>query len=105
MGTQARRSPRYSFYASAQITELRTETLLTTRVSELSRHGCYFDMLTPLRLGTPLKVQISNQGQTFEAKGRVIYIHPNMGMGVAFDEIEAGHELVIEKWLNDLGGS
>ena len=105
MGTQARRSPRYSFYASAQITELRTGMPLTTRTSELSRHGCYFDMLTPLRLGTAVKVQVSNQGQTFEAKGRVIYIHPNMGMGVAFDEIEAGQELVIEKWLSDLRGT
>lgn len=105
MGTQARRSPRYSLYATAQVTELRTETRLTTRTSELSRHGCYLDMLTPLRLGTAVKVQISNQGQTFEAKGRVIYCHPNMGMGVAFDEIEAGNVLVIEKWLSDLRGS
>ncbi|HEX4546716.1 MAG TPA: PilZ domain-containing protein [Candidatus Acidoferrum sp.] len=105
MGTQARRSPRYSFYASAQITDLRTGMPLTTRTSELSRHGCYLDMLTPLRLGTAVKVQVSNQEQTFEAKGRVIYIHPNMGMGVTFDEIEAGQELVIEKWLSDLRGT
>ena len=105
MRTQVRRSPRYSLFASARITELQTETRLTTRTSELSRHGCYLDMLTPLRLGMAVKVQIIHGGQTFEAKGRVIYCQPNMGMGVAFDEIEADNEIVIEKWLSDLRGS
>jgi hypothetical protein len=42
MSSEGRRSPRFAFYASAEITELRTQTRLTARTSELSRHGCYY---------------------------------------------------------------
>ena len=38
---------------------------------------------------------------TFEAAGRVIYPQPNMGMKVAFDEIEADQVVTLEKWLSD----
>jgi hypothetical protein len=105
MSSEGRRSPRYPFYASAQITELQTQTGITARTNELSRHGCYMDMVNPLPLGTAVKIQIIHHEQTFDATGHVIYSQPNMGMGVAFDEIEARYVLVLEKWLRDLSGS
>ena len=105
MSSEGRRSPRYPCYASAEITELRTQTRLTARTSELSRHGCYMDMVNPLPLGTTVKIRLIHHEQPFDATGRVIYSQPNMGMGVAFDEIEAGYVVVLEKWLSDLSGS
>jgi hypothetical protein len=105
MSSEGRRSPRFPFYASARITELQTQTGITARTSELSRHGCYMDMVNPLPLGTIVKIQLVHHEQTFDATGHVIYSQPNMGMGVAFDEIEAGYVLVLEKWLSDLSGS
>jgi PilZ domain-containing protein len=105
MGSEVRRSPRFPFYASAEITEFPTQTRLTTRTSELSRHGCYIDVMNPLPLGTAVKIQIIHHEQTFDANGRVIYSQPNMGMGVAFDEIEVGQVPALEKWLSDLRGS
>ena len=105
MSLEGRRSPRFAFYASAEITELQTQTRLTARTSELSRHGCYMDMVNPLPLGTTVKIQLIHHEQTLDATGRVIYSQQNMGMGVAFDEIEAGYVLVLEQWLNDLSGS
>jgi hypothetical protein len=105
MSSEGRRSPRYPFYASAEITELRTQTRLTARTSELSRHGCYMDMVNPLPRGTTVKIQLIHHEQSFDATGRVICSQPNMCMGVAFDEIEAGYVVVLEKWLSDLSGS
>jgi PilZ domain-containing protein len=105
MGSEVRRSPRYPFYASAQITEFQRQTGMTARTSELSRHGCYMDMLNPLPLGTTVKIQLIHHEQTFETNGHVIYSQPNMGMGVAFDEIEVGQVVALEKWLSDLSGS
>jgi PilZ domain len=102
MGSQVRRCPRYSFYASAEIVELETKTRMTTRTSELSRYGCYLDMLNPLPLGTRVIIQILYNERTFGATGRVIYSHRNMGMGVAFDQMEAPHEQTLEKWLSAL---
>ncbi len=102
MGSQVRRCPRYPFYASAEIVEQRTQTRMATRTSELSRYGCYLDMLNPLPLGTAVKIQILCNEQTFGATGRVIYSQRNMGMGVAFDEMEAPEEQTLTKWLSAL---
>jgi hypothetical protein len=107
MGSQVRRSTRYPFYASAEIVELKTQTRMATRTSELSRHGCYMDMPNPLPLGTTVRIEISYNRETFGATGRVIYSQHNMGMGVAFDEeeMEILEKKVLEKWLHHLKGS
>jgi hypothetical protein len=105
MSSEGRRSPRFAFYASAEITELQTETRLTARTSELSRHGCYMDMVNPLPLRTNVRIKLVHHEQTFDAAGRVIYSQPNMGMGVAFDEIEPGQVVTLEKWLSDVSNS
>jgi hypothetical protein len=102
MGSQVRRCPRYPFYASAEIEEQKTQTRLTTRTSELSRYGCYLDMLNPLPLGTAVKIEILYNEQTFDALGRVIYSQPNMGMGVAFDDMETPQEQTLANWLSHL---
>jgi hypothetical protein len=104
MSSENRRSPRYPFYASAEITELQTQTRLTARTSELSRHGCYMDMVNPLPLGTTVKIQLIHHEQKLDTNGHVIYSQPNMGMGVAFDEIAVDQVVTLEKWLSDLSG-
>jgi hypothetical protein len=102
MGLDSRRSPRYPFYAAAEITELQTKTGVTARTSELSRHGCYMDMMNPLPLATRVKIQITHQDEIFEAMGNVIYAQPNMGMGVSFELPETKDEATLEKWLQEL---
>ncbi len=102
---ERRRSPRYPFFASALITDLQTKIGMTARTSELSRYGCYMDMLNPLPLNTAVKIQVTYQEQVLDASGRVIYSQPNMGMGVSFDEIERDHEALLEKWLEEIRGN
>lgn len=105
MTSERRRSARYPFFASAEITEPQTGVHLIVRTSELTLHGCYFDMMNPLPSGSVVKVQILDHDQTFETKGHVIYSQANMGMGVVFDEVGAGHQLTLEKWLTKLRGA
>jgi hypothetical protein len=102
MVSEQRRSPRYPFYASAEITELQTRTKITARTSELSRHGCYMDMMNPFPLGTNVSIQITDREQQFEAAGHVVYSQANIGMGVAFEALQAGDEVTLEKWLAEL---
>jgi hypothetical protein len=102
MRTKERRVPRYPFYAAAEITETKSETKMSARTSELSRHGCYIDMLNPLPLGMSVKVRIVNSEQTFEATGRVVYSQRNMGMGVAFDTARLESAQILDKWIKEL---
>jgi hypothetical protein len=76
---------------------------LTGRTSELSLHGCYFDMMNPLPVGNAVKIVIRHEAQIFEAAGHVIYSQSNVGMGVAFDEVQVDHQVVLEAWMSKLG--
>jgi hypothetical protein len=103
MPTDTRRVPRYPFFASAEITERKSETRLIARTSELSRYGCYMDMMNPLPLDTAVRIVIVYHDQSFSANGSVIYSQPNMGMGISFEMIDAGQQAIIEKWLTEMG--
>lgn len=102
MGQEKRRTPRYSFIASAELIELRADVRIVTRVSELSRHGCYLDMMNPFPKDTKVLVKISAGEAFFEAKGMIVYSQPNMGAGCRFDEIEEQYVPVLERWLDEM---
>lgn len=99
MADERRRTPRYPFIAVAELIDEQARTKMDTRVSELSLHGCYFDMVNPLPDGTPIHVKVYFENEFFEAKGKVIYAHPNLGMGVTFDEIPSYSMPILKKWL------
>ena len=96
-----RRGPRYSFIASAELVEQQADARIASRVSELSLHGCYLDMMNPFPTGTLVVVKISAGAQHFEAKSKVVYSQPNMGAGVVFLEVEPNSSAVLERWLEE----
>ncbi|HXE32868.1 MAG TPA: PilZ domain-containing protein [Verrucomicrobiae bacterium] len=101
MGSERRRTPRYTFIASAELIEEASDVRIATRVSELSLYGCYLDMMNPFPVGTLVLVKISAGDAFFEAKSKIVYAQPNMGAGVVFLEIEAQYQPVLERWLDE----
>jgi hypothetical protein len=99
---EKRRSPRYSFIASAELIEERADVRIATRVSELSLHGCYLDMMNPFPKGTMVLVKISAGDAFFEAKSQIVYSQPNMGAGVGFLAVEPASQIVLDRWLDEL---
>ena len=105
MDSERRRAPRYLIIADAEITEIASETKLSARTSDLSVGGCFLDMLNPSPEGTEIAVRISRADATFTARGRVVFLFPNMGMGVMFTSVPASQQAVLEKWLEELSRS
>jgi hypothetical protein len=99
MDRERRRTPRYIFIASAELYEEHSDLRVASRVSELSLHGCYLDMMNPFPTGTLILVKIFAGEMTFQAKSKVVYSTPNMGAGVAFLEVESKYENVLNQWL------
>jgi hypothetical protein len=97
---EKRRGPRYSFIASAELIEERADVRIASRVSELSRFGCYLDMMNPFPTGTMVLVKIAAGDAFFEAKGKIVYSQPNMGAGVGFLEVAPPSQEVLERWLD-----
>lgn len=98
---EKRRSPRYSFIASAELIEERADVRIASRVSELSRFGCYLDMMNPFPTGTMVLVKISAGDAFFEAKAKIVYSQPNMGAGVGFLEVGQPSQEALDRWLEE----
>ncbi len=97
---ERRRTPRYSFVASAEVIADTSDVRVATSVSELSLHGCYLDMAIPFPLSTQIALKISAAHEVFHSKGRVIYLHPGIGAGVAFLDVAPEFRAVLESWLD-----
>ena len=98
--TDRRAAPRFSLILLAEVMDLLSSTKFTARTSDVSRKGCYIDMLNPLPQGTKINVRLQNEKETFEARGRVIYVSPGLGMGVAFaEDVPANQLAVLDRWL------
>jgi hypothetical protein len=96
--TNRRRTPRYPFIATAEIVEKSSHASSSTRVSELSLHGCYLDMPHPLPKDAPVIVKIYSEGKFFEASGVVVYSLP-AGVGIFFQDIRPQFLSVLKQWL------
>jgi hypothetical protein len=101
MERERRRTPRYIFIASAELFEEHSEVRVASRVSELSLHGCYLDMMNPFPPGTIILLKIFAGNLTFQSKARVIYATQNVGAGVAFLDVEPKYEYVIRHWMEE----
>jgi hypothetical protein len=105
MDSERRRAPRYPFIADAEVTEIASDTKLNAKTSDLSIGGCFLDMLNPSPEGTDVGVRISHASTTFTALGRVVFVLPNMGMGVVFRSVEDNQLAVLQEWLSKLSGT
>lgn len=105
MERERRRSPRYIFIASAELYEERTDVRVASRVSELSLHGCYLDMMNPFPMGTLVLLKIVAGDLTFQSKAKIIYATPNVGAGVVFLEVEPKYEFMLKRWLEEAAKS
>lgn len=101
MNSERRRAPRYQFIADAVVTELVSGAKFAARTSDLSIGGCFVDMLNPPPEGTDIRIEISHEGTTLAVLGTVVFVVPNMGMGVRFTSAEPMQLSVLEKWLDE----
>ncbi|MGH9714215.1 MAG: PilZ domain-containing protein [Candidatus Acidiferrales bacterium] len=97
-----REVPRYSFIAEVTVTDTSSDTRFSGRISEISRKGCYVDILNPLPVATSLQLKVTRDLGAFIATGKVIYTQPGMGMGVAFVTIADDQMKTLDAWLAEL---
>jgi hypothetical protein len=97
--------PRYSLSADAEIVESKSRTKMSARVSDLSRMGCYAEMMSPFPLGSQVKIRIMKNKTPFLAQASVAYCAEGMGMGLKFAALEPAQVLMLEKWIRELSGT
>ena len=102
MDQERRQGPRFSFVATAEVMEERSEARIATRVSELSLQGCYLDMMNPFPTGTLVLIKIWEGERYFEAHAKMAYAQEHLGAGITFLHIEDKFLTVLRNWLDEL---
>jgi PilZ domain len=97
-----RAAKRCTMVASAEVTEIDSNTRLSARTSEIGIGGCYVDAMSPFPEGTVVQVRILRDQGVFEAKAKVVYCDSTMGMGLAFSEMAPEKRLLLEDWLAEI---
>ena len=95
----ADRLPRFPFLASAEVAS--EGSVEVTRVTELSRHGCYLETTKHRTAGTRVTVKITSKDQIFEAAATVLYSRPMLGIAVAFREVKPLFRSMLKGWLQE----
>ncbi|HUA00685.1 MAG TPA: PilZ domain-containing protein [Candidatus Aquilonibacter sp.] len=99
---QRRAVPRYSLIASAEVVEPVSNAHMSGRISEISRKGCYVDLLNTLPVNTNIQLTITRDQGTFTTIGRIIYVQEGIGMGVAFVDPPKEQVEILDTWLAEL---
>jgi PilZ domain len=99
---EKRTVPRYEFIATVEVVEPVSDMRLSGRVSEISRKGCFVDILNTLPAGTKINLRITRDLGAFFTPATIIYVHDGMGMGIAFREPAADQMQILDAWLADL---
>src|ERR1700722_4836666 len=101
MEHERRRAPRYQLIVDAELTEMRSQTRLKARTSDVSMTGCFMNSVRSLPQGTEIELQIARAGATFQSAGMVAWCHP-VGMGIEFISLRRDQKTVLQQWISDL---
>jgi PilZ domain len=99
---QRRTVPRYSLIATAEVIEPASDARMSGRISEISRKGCYFDILNTLPVGSILQLHIIRDQGSFSTVARIIYVQEGIGMGLAFVDPPEDQLRILDSWLAEL---
>src|ERR1700730_14037436 len=99
-----RRGPRFPFIAVAEIAHTESAGRLGCRVARLSLYGCYVDTPNTLPIGRDVSIKIFAESECFAATAKVIYVLPNSGMGLSFEEVSLKSQALLREWLLQTSG-
>jgi hypothetical protein len=101
---ERRRHFRYPFTATVELVEPNSQTRIQGRTSDLSRGGCYVDSTCRFSAGSIVKIRLTKEMCSFEARADVVYSLDGMGMGVKFTGADSEQLSTLEKWMAELSG-
>ena len=89
-----RRLPRYSCTGTVEIFQDGKLTGWGT-VSEIGRGGCYIETGRPLPVGSKVQLRLSMESATLEIGAEVVWMTPQVGMGMRFEVAAPQIELAV----------
>ncbi len=91
---------RYTVQVQAELREEGASFPLRLETTDLSRGGCYVQLLMPLSVGASVRVTLWLDGCPVVIRGRVVTRHPQFGNGIMFVEFEGQAEQLLKRYLD-----
>lgn len=94
-----RQHRRYTVQVQIEIRQEGNDIPLRLETTDLSRGGCYIQLIPALSLGTHVQVTLWLDGQPAVIHGRVVTRHPQFGNGIMFLDFEGEGAQLLNRYL------
>jgi len=101
---ERRHFPRYSVNVQVELRQQDCDVPLRLETTDLSRGGCYVQLMMPLPLGVYVNATLWVADNTIRVRGRVVTRHPQFGNGIMFLEFEGNGEQLLARYLDAIVG-
>lgn len=95
-----RRYPRYTVQVQIELHQEGNDIPMRLETTDLSRSGCYVQILIPLAVSTRIRATLWLDGNPAVIRGTVVTRHPQFGNGIMFQEFEADAEQRLGRYLD-----
>jgi hypothetical protein len=102
---ERRQTPRHIVNLDSQVEEPRVQAIINGRMTDMGLGGCYVDSMMTFPIGTHVVVRLTREDMDFQAKARVVFSRPGLGMGMAFEEMEPSDNEFLKRWVDELAGN
>ena len=97
-----RRYPRHGVQLQIELRQEDSDVPLRLETSDLSRGGCYVQLMMTLPLATPVAATLWLGDSAVRIRGRVVTRHPQFGNGIMFLEFEGEGEQILARYLESI---
>jgi PilZ domain len=94
--------PRHQVALTVEIQDQKTGMHLSVRTTDISAGGCFVDLLSPLPVGTPVRMRFHGKKKAFEIPGVVVYSQDSLGMGISFSKMGGPEQGNLDHYLESL---
>jgi hypothetical protein len=94
--------PRYSVQVQVELHLEGSDVPMRLETTDLSRGGCYVQLMIPLSVGIRLRATLWLAGHAVIIHGLVVTRHPQFGNGIMFVDFEGDGAHVLEQYLAEI---
>src|SRR5450759_2094797 len=95
-----RHHPRYTVQVQIEIRQEGSDFPLRLETTDISRGGCYIQLMIPLSVGIRVQAILWLDGYPIVIRGLVVTRHPQFGNGIMFLEFEGQAEQLLHRYLD-----
>ena len=99
---ERRAHPRHSVQVQVELRQEGSDVPMRLTTTDLSRNGCYVELIAPLSVGIRVKATLWLGEQCVRVRGCVVTRHPQYGNGIMFLIFEDDGQQILRTFLEKL---